>query len=140
MPPHSSHTSSDVSGSPLLLPQGALSFHEVHSVARANRPVALSDEARLRITRSRSALEQALGDGEPHYGVNTGFGSFSRQRIPDADLRDLQRNLVRSHAAGVGPPLPCDVVRGMMLLLAASLSRGHSAVRPVVVETILAML
>jgi len=83
---------------------------------------------------------QAMSDDQPHYGINTGFGSFSRQRISDTDLRDLQRNLIRSHAAGVGTPLPREVVRAMMLLLAASLTRGMSAVRPQVVEQIIALL
>ena len=76
----------------------------------------------------------------PHYGVNTGFGSLSRTRIPADQLRDLQRNLVRSHAAGIGDALPTDTVRAMMLLLAASLARGASGVRPVVVDQMLALL
>ncbi|MBX3358811.1 MAG: histidine ammonia-lyase [Phycisphaeraceae bacterium] len=112
----------------------------VDSVARAGSPVRLGDSARSALAQSRAALEACISDGEPHYGLNTGFGSFSRQRIPDKDLSDLQRNLVRSHAAGVGTPLPTATVRGMMLLLAASLSRGLSGVRPVVVERLLAML
>jgi len=128
------------SSGPLELTLGGLSFSEVEQVARGARPVRLSSAARAAIDRSRAALIQVISDDQPHYGINTGFGSFSRQRIPDADLRDLQRNLVRSHAAGVGPSLPTDVVRAMMLLLAASLSRGRSAVRPGVVETILALL
>lgn len=125
---------------PLLLDGQPFTFDEVEHVARGGRPVQLGPTARAAISRSRLALDAALSDGEPHYGVNTGFGSFSRQRIPDADLRDLQHNLVRSHAAGVGPPLPADVVRGVMLLLAGSLSRGHSGIRLPVVETILALL
>jgi histidine ammonia-lyase len=109
-------------------------------VARDRRPVRLSKHALTRLTDGRAALESVLSDGQPHYGINTGFGSFSRQRIPAADLRDLQRNLIRSHAAGVGEPLPTDVVRGMMVLLIASLSRGHSGVRPKVVQTLVDML
>lgn len=85
-------------------------------------------------------VERSLTDGKPHYGINTGFGSLSRQRISSDALRDVQRNLVRSHAAGVGEPFPADIVRGLMLLLAASLARGNSGVRAVVVESLIAML
>ena len=77
---------------------------------------------------------------EPVYGINTGFGSLSQVRIDAEGLHTLQRNIVRSHAAGVGEPLPKDVVRAMMLILAASLARGHSGVRPQVVEQLLLML
>lgn len=112
----------------------------VVDVAREGRRVELTSRAKARLRKGRSALELTLNDGEAHYGINTGFGSFSRQRIPPSDLRDLQRNLIRSHAAGVGDPLPTDLVRGMMLLLAASLSRGHSGVRPLVVQTLVEML
>jgi histidine ammonia-lyase len=74
------------------------------------------------------------------YGVNTGFGSLSRVRIPADQIRQVQRNLVRSHAAGVGEPLPDDAVRAMLLILAASLSRGMSGVRVEVVQTIMDLL
>lgn len=119
---------------------GGLDEASLAAVARDRRPVRLSGHALSRLADGRAALESVLGDGEPHYGVNTGFGSFSRQRIPAAGLRDLQRNLIRSHAAGVGAPLPTDVVRATMLLLVASLSRGHSGVRPRVVQTLVDML
>jgi histidine ammonia-lyase len=89
---------------------------------------------------SRRVLEAALADGEPHYGINTGFGSLSRERIAGEDLRELQRNLIRSHAAGAGPPLPAETVRAMMLLLAGSLARGCSGVRPMVAEAIVGLL
>jgi histidine ammonia-lyase len=85
-------------------------------------------------------IDRVLGDGHPHYGINTGFGSLSTKRIDAADLGHLQHNLIRSHSAGVGEPLLREVVRGMMLLLAGSLSRGLSGVRPAVVEQIVAML
>lgn len=119
---------------------GDLSISGVVAVARDRLAVALNDHALRRLAEGRKALEATLNDGEAHYGINTGFGSFSRQRIAKGELRDLQRNLIRSHAAGVGEPLPTEIVRGMMLLLAASLARGHSGVRPVVVQTIVGML
>lgn len=112
----------------------------VVEVARDRRPVKLAPRALRKLRAGRAALESMLDDGQPHYGINTGFGSFSRQRISPGDLRDLQRNLIRSHASGVGAPLPAEIVRGMMLLLAASLSRGHSGVRPVVAQTLIDML
>lgn len=126
--------------SSFLLDGRALDCVALEQVARQNRPVALAREARESLDRSRATLEQAIGSGTPVYGVNTGFGSLSRVRIPDDQLADVQHNLIRSHASGVGPPLPCDVVRAMLLLLAGSLSRGCSGVRPVVVERLIAML
>jgi histidine ammonia-lyase len=93
-----------------------------------------------RMRSSREVVEGRLNDGRPHYGINTGFGSLSRKRIAGADVRSLQRNLVRSHAAGVGAPMGHDAVRGMMMLLVASLCRGCSGVRPVVAERLAGML
>lgn len=119
---------------------GDLSIAGVVAVARERESVSLNDHALRRLAEGRKALEATLNDGQAHYGINTGFGSFSRQRIAKNELRDLQRNLIRSHAAGVGEPLPTEIVRGMMLLLAASLARGHSGVRPVVVQTVVGML
>ncbi|MEY3024933.1 MAG: hypothetical protein RJA16_1759, partial [Planctomycetota bacterium] len=102
--------------------------------------VVLGDEGRRLLEHGRHALERALAGGRAIYGVNTGFGSLARVRLEGRDLEAMQANLVRSHASGVGPPLPREVVRAMMLVLAASLTRGHSGVRPVVVEHLLAML
>ena len=89
---------------------------------------------------SRRVVEASLNDGEPHYGINTGFGSLSKQRIGERDLALLQANLIRSHAAGVGEPLPVPVVRATMLLLAASLARGMSGVRPLLAELLCKLL
>lgn len=124
----------------LRLDARPLTIDEVVSVARYGRRISVGLKARKLMLASRKVVEAAIKDGEPHYGINTGFGSLSKQRIGDKDLAALQRNLVRSHAAGVGDPLPDEVVRAMMLLLAASLGRGKSGVRPVLVETIAAML
>lgn len=124
----------------LTLTTAPLSIDDVVQVAREGRRVLLGAPARKAMARARALVEQALDDGKPHYGINTGFGSLSKQRIGQGDLRTLQLNLIRSHAAGVGEPLPGDVVRGMMLLLAASLARGLSGVRPVVVQRLLDLL
>lgn len=126
--------------SPLELNAGPLALDDVEAVARHGRPVAIGPAAVEKIAAARRIVEQSLSDGRAHYGINTGFGSLSRQRISPDALRDVQRNLVRSHAAGIGAPLPGDVVRGMMLLLAASLSRGHSGVRAAVVRALTGLL
>ena len=99
--------------------------------------IALSGAAWPAIERSRAIIEKALTSGQPVYGVNTGFGKLAQTRIADGDLKTLQRNLVLSHATGVGAPLSDDVVRLVMTLKVASLSRGHSGVRRVVVERII---
>jgi len=96
--------------------------------------------ARLAVKAARAVVEREAKGNDAVYGVNTGFGSLSRTRIAPNDLRELQRNLVRSHAAGVGERLPADVVRAMMLILTASLARGKSGVRVEVIELIVAML
>lgn len=121
---------------PLALTGGPLSLSDVESVARRARPVELAPAALESIERSNRWLNAALDDGAAIYGVNTGFGSLANTRIERAQIAEVQTNLIRSHAAGVGEPLEHSVVRAMMLLLAASLSRGHSGVRPIVAKTI----
>lgn len=124
----------------LVLDGGALRAGDVVEVARLGRQVELGTRARACLSASRSDLEHAIAAGEVLYGVNTGFGSLARQRIEGDRLREIQRNLILSHAAGVGEPLPNDVVRAMMLLLIGSLSRGYSGVRPKLVEHVVALL
>ena len=117
-----------------------LLLDDVVRVARRAGRVAVTPKAVTAMRKSRAAVERVLKDGRPHYGINTGFGSLAKQRISPGDLATLQRNLVRSHASGVGEPLSDEVVRAMMVCLAASLCRGLSGVRPVVPETIVRML
>lgn len=124
----------------MTLDGSLLSVADVVAVASVMAPVKLGLAAVRAMKRSRAVVDASLTDGEAHYGINTGFGSLSRQRIAAADLRALQRNLIRSHAAGIGEPLPEPVVRGMMLLLAASLARGISGVRPEVAELLIGLL
>ncbi|MGP1272540.1 MAG: histidine ammonia-lyase [Phycisphaerales bacterium] len=124
----------------VTLDGSALRIREVVGVARLGWSVALAPD-RLDVLRAaRAEIDRIASDGAAHYGVNTGFGSLSRTRVDADHLNELQTNLIRSHAAGVGAPLPLEVVRGMMLVLAASLVRGASGVRPVLVETLLACL
>ena len=108
---------------------------------RSSPPVLLADRAREQIGRSRRALEAVLArETGPVYGINTGFGKLSRVRIGADEHEALQRNLIRSHAVGVGPPLEPAVVRLTMLLKVLSLCRGYSGVRLEVVEQLLAFL
>lgn len=124
----------------VVLDAAPLALEAVVGVARGHKRVRVGSGSLRAMAGSRAVIEGIRDSTEPHYGINTGFGSLSRQRISPEDLRELQRNLVRSHAAGVGEPLPVDVVRAMMVILAGSLARGLSGVRPVVVETIASML
>ena len=102
--------------------------------------VTLGARARERMRASRAVVDRALQDGRVIYGVTTGFGELKDRRIGADQVRQLQLNLVRSHAAGVGPPAPRDVARAMLVLRAASLARGHSGCRPEVVDQLLALL
>ncbi len=129
-----------MTGGVVHLDGAALAPADVVRVARDGAVVRIDPCVEGGITASRRAVEAALGDGEAHYGINTGFGSLSRKRIGDAALHDLQRNLVRSHAAGVGDALDEDVVRAMLVILAASLARGSSGVRPQLIEMIVSLL
>jgi histidine ammonia-lyase len=126
--------------STIILGATPLSIADVVSVARHHAKVSLSPAGCRAMAASRKVVEAALTDGEPHYGINTGFGSLSKRRIDNDDLATLQTNLIRSHHAGVGAPIPTDIVRGTMLLLAASLARGYSGVRPIVAQTIIDLL
>jgi histidine ammonia-lyase len=124
----------------IILNGGPLSPADVEAVARSGASVRAGGKALERMRMSRAVVEGRLSDGRAHYGINTGFGSLSRRRIAANDVRALQRNLVRSHASGIGAPLGHDVVRGVMMLLAASLSRGCSGVRPLLAERLIEML
>lgn len=119
---------------------GPITRADALAVARHHAPVAITDAALQRIAASRSVVEQSLATSDVVYGVNTGFGNLSRRRIGANEIRQVQRNLIRSHAAGVGEPLPSDIVRCMLTILAASLARGHSGVRPIIVERIVDLL
>ncbi len=118
----------------------SLSIADVVAVARDGATVAIAARALGEVRRSREVVEAALARGATIYGVTTGFGKLAHVRIPSERIRELQRNLIRSHASGVGDPLPVDSVRAMMLLRANVLVRGTSGVRPVLPELIVAML
>ena len=115
-------------------------LEELERVARGGAPASLTDADRARVAAARAVIDDALASGEAVYGVTTGIGNLASVRIGADDAVALQLNLVRSHAVGAGPPLPGEVVRGMLVLLADSLRRGHSGVREQVVELLLGML
>ncbi|MCC6528106.1 MAG: histidine ammonia-lyase [Polyangiaceae bacterium] len=128
--------------SPVLLGR-SLGLGELEEVARFGRPVGLAPEARERVRACRAAVDAIAlaGDAAPAvYGVNTGFGALAETRIPARDVTALQRNLVRSHACGVGPDLADAEVRAMLLLRAQVVALGHSGVREEVVDLLCAML
>ncbi|MCI4362312.1 MAG: histidine ammonia-lyase [Thermoplasmata archaeon] len=118
----------------------SLTLEQFLSVVRGHTTVSLTAEARAAIVASRAVVEAAVHRERPVYGVTTGFGQLSDQIVPSKDAVALQLSLVRSHASGAGEPLSEDVVRGIVLLRANSLARGHSGVRPVVVESLVALL
>ena len=118
----------------------SLSIADVVAVARGNAPVTLDPRALAAVQESRRVVEAAAERGQTIYGVNTGFGKLAHVRIPPEQARQLQLNLIRSHASGVGEPLSQDAVRAMMLLRANVLARGTSGVRPVLPELLVEML
>jgi histidine ammonia-lyase len=125
---------------PLLLTGRDLTPADVARVARADAPVGLAPEALDAMRASRATIDALVARGEAVYGVTTGFGDLATIRIDPADARRLQENLVISHAVGVGPLLPRDTVRAMLLLRANTLARGQSGARPELVERLLDFL
>jgi histidine ammonia-lyase len=113
---------------------------EVVAVARHGARVRLGDEALAAIQAGRATVERLADAAEPAYGISTGFGALATTHIPPERREQLQRSLVRSHAAGTGPQVEREVVRAMMLLRLRTLASGHTGVRPVVAETLAALL
>jgi histidine ammonia-lyase len=127
----------------MLLRPGQLTLDElqaIHAGGPAKPQPLMMDPAALPGVRASAAVVQAAAAGDsPVYGVNTGFGKLASTRISAEDLATLQWNLIRSHSVGVGEPLAAPVVRLMLALKAASLARGYSGVRPVVIDSLLAV-
>ncbi|MCC6243118.1 MAG: histidine ammonia-lyase [Gemmatimonadaceae bacterium] len=124
----------------LALDGRTLRIRDVLAVADERLPVTLDATARARMATTRAVVDAAVARGVPVYGINTGFGKMSEITIADHQLTALQRNLVRSHAAGVGDALPEREVRAMMLLRANVLATGYAGARADVVDALLAML
>ncbi|HEX4511211.1 MAG TPA: histidine ammonia-lyase [Burkholderiaceae bacterium] len=123
----------------LTLTPGRLTLDDLHTLHAGGVRLLLAEASRAAIAASAAVVHAAAIGDAPVYGVNTGFGKLANQRIAADALDALQRNLIRSHSVGVGAPLPPAVVRLMLALKAASLARGHSGVRQVVVDTLVAV-
>src|SRR5713226_6726705 len=117
-----------------------LTFEQLYGVALRAEAVGLTPAAMERMKASRAVVDRVVATGTAAYGINTGFGKLASVRISPEQVRQLQMNLVRSHACGVGAPLSETETRAMMLLRANALAKGFSGVRPQVVETLCAML
>src|SRR6184192_2826181 len=117
-----------------------LTLEAVREVARDSRPVLLAPDAREGVERARAVVDALVAGNHLSYAITTGVGKLSDVRIAGDQIRELQVNLVRSHAVGIGDPLPVAEARAMMLLRANSLSKGHSGVRAIVIDTICELL
>ena len=117
-----------------------LTLKQIADVAYEREQVSLAEEARMRVEKARRVVERIVAEGRTVYGINTGFGKLSDVSIESSELRELQLNLVRSHAVGLGNPLSVAEARAMLLLRANVLAAGLSGARPLVIETLIAML
>jgi histidine ammonia-lyase len=124
----------------IVLNGNELTFNQLYAVAMHHEKVSLSADSINRMKASRKVVDQLVASGKTAYGINTGFGKLASVRISSEQVRQLQMNLVRSHACGVGAPLNEPETRAMILLRANALAKGLSGSRPVVVETLCAML
>ena len=117
-----------------------LDFAQLYRVVFDGAKVELAPQARERMLASRAVIERLIASEQAVYGVNTGFGKMASVRISREQIGELQVNLVRSHACGVGAALSEHETRAMLLLRANAIAKGFSGVRPVVAETLCAML
>src|SRR5258708_23622790 len=117
-----------------------LTLEDVGEVAANGRAALLAPDAREAVDRARAVVDALVAGNHLSYAITTGVGKLSDVRIAGDQIRELQVNLVRSHAVGVGDPLSAAEVRAMMLLRANSLSKGHSGIRAVVIDTLCEML
>ena len=124
----------------ILITGHTLTLEELAAVCRENAPVALSPEAKQRILESRQVVDMLVDEAAVVYGITTGFGKFSDVTITQDECKQLQRNLIVTHAVGAGEPFPRDVARGIMLLRVNNLAKGFSGTRLELVETLVAML
>jgi histidine ammonia-lyase len=125
---------------PLNLNPGQMSLDDLRAVWRGPVTATLRATAFEAIATSAAAIQRIVDQGDAAYGINTGFGKLAKTRIPDDQLEQLQRNLILSHSVGTGEAMSDATVRLVMVMKAASLARGYSGVRPVVIDTLLAVL
>lgn len=121
----------------ILLDGNSLTIEDAFLAEKSKKKASLSESAVKKMRRSRDQVEKWLAGDEVIYGVTTGFGEFATVRIPHEKIKQLQVNLIRSHSAGTGDPLPANIVRLMILLRANALAKGYSGVRPEVVQQLL---
>ena len=124
----------------IQLTGSSLTVEQLVAIADGDEPVGLAREAAARVAASRAVVDRHARGAAPVYGINTGFGALAETAIPRDELGTLQVNLLRSHAAGVGEPLPGRAVRASMALRANVLARGCSGVRPATLDRLLALL
>lgn len=126
--------------SSVSLDGNSLTIEQIVEVARRGTEVKLSPEAQVKVQASRRVVERLLEQRKPVYGLTTGFGALSGTRITPEDSKVLQRNLIRSHSAGVGQPSETEVVRATMLLRANTLAKGYSGIRLETLKTLVDMI
>lgn len=124
----------------VILGAAPLSISDVVTVARHDARIEIDADALTRVAESRRMIEELANDTRPHYGVSTGFGALAKVQIAPEKRQQLQRSLIRSHAAGTGPEVEREVVRALMLLRLNTLASGRTGVRPIVVETYAAII
>jgi len=117
-----------------------MTMDEVVAVARGNEQIKLSQAALDGMAKSRARIDELAGAETPVYGISTGFGALANRHIAPADRVQLQKSLIRSHAAGIGASVEREVVRALMLLRLKTLASGRTGARPVVAETMAAVL
>ena len=125
---------------PIQIDGDNFTLEQLYSVVLDAAPIELGPQARERMNASRAVVERLADSNTAVYGVNTGFGKMASVRVSREQIRALQVNLVRSHACGVGAPLSEYETRAMLALRANAIAKGFSGVRPVVAETLCAML
>jgi histidine ammonia-lyase len=118
----------------------SLTINDIYQVAANNEPVGIATQAKETISQSRKWVEDIIQSGKPVYGINTGFGVFANQKISKQETKELNRNLILSHAVGTGPPLSNDIVRAAMVIRANTFAKGFSGVRLELVEILVDML
>ena len=124
----------------IVLDGSSLTIEQLLAIADRHEPVALADTARARVRASRAVVDRRARGDEPAYGINTGFGSFAEVKIAPDALGALQLNLLRSHAAGLGDPLPARAVRATMALRANVLAKGFSGISDETLDALIALL
>ena len=124
----------------LRLTGSNLSGQEVVRCVRQGEPVELDADQLQKVRRSRELIVELIRRGKPIYGINTGFGLLANTSISAENVADLQRNLILSHSCGVGAPFSEEVVKAMMILRANALMKGHSGIRPEVIELLVELV